>query len=124
MSQPVQPGGSRGGPMLEDIAQQVLQQARGQRSHIPPGYEPIPLSAEEKAEAEKTAPDDARICRYCIGEHKFPTSIGCPRIAEATLDGDGSIRTVKFWPGKNWAKGRVVFFEDLHEDLEGDDDGS
>ena len=106
--------------MLEETAQQVLQQARGQRQYVrpPEGYEPVPLSDEEKAEAAK-ASGESRICRYCIGEHTFPTSIGCPRIAEATLDGDGSIRSVKFWPGKSWAKGRVVFFEDLHE---GDDD--
>ena len=89
---------------------------------IPVGYEPEPLAPEDRAEAERVAAEEARICKYCLGIHRFPTTIACPRIAEAELDGEGHIRSVKFWEGKGWAKGRVVLLEDLHE-KDADDGG-
>jgi len=121
VSQPVQPGGSRGGPMLEDIAQQVLQQARGQRPAFPPGYEPVPLSPEEKAEADKAAQEREVVCLLCGGYHALPSSPACPRLSSVELNGDFKIVKATFWQGRKWAEGRVVFKEDL---LEGDDDGS
>lgn len=83
------------------------------------GYERAELTAEERAEAQKIAAEEARICRYCVGYHKFPTSIGCPRISEADLNAEGAITRVRFFEGKAWAKGRVVFFEDTQEDDDG-----
>jgi hypothetical protein len=115
------PSSSRGQPALEQAAQDAIGAVRGQpRHHVPAGYEPEPVSAEEKAEAERLAAEDARICKYCIGVHRYPTTIACPRIAEAELDGDANIRKVRFFEGKAWAKGRVALYEDLSEEASDD----
>jgi hypothetical protein len=122
MGMPVTPSGpSRAGPMLENAAQDSIAAVRQQtRFVVPPEYAPASLTPEDRAEAGKEGADLSRICRYCVGEHLFPTSIGCPRIAEATLASDGTVLSVRFWPGKKWAEGRVVFSEDLPEG-DGDD---
>lgn len=107
------PGAGRGAPPLEHLARDVLAAAHGeQRRPLAP---PAPLSAEEQALADEAARNLAGICKYCIGLHPLPTTIGCPRIASAELDGDGRIKSMTFWPGKAWAKGRLVFFEDTKE---------
>ena len=117
------PGQGRGAPPLEQPAQDTLAAVRGQQRYqaaavvLPP--EPPPMTEEERRLAEQAAKDDARTCKYCIGVHRYPTSIGCPRIASAELDGEGQVRKVSFWPGTKWSRGRVIFMEDL---LENDDE--
>jgi hypothetical protein len=116
---PVQPGGSRGGPMLEETAQAAIAAARGQRPRYPPGYEAVPLDAEEKAEAEKAARERDEVCVLCAGYHAQPSSPACPRLSSVELNNDMKIVKATFWPGRKWAEGRVVFKEDT---LEGDGD--
>ncbi len=114
------PSAGRGQPPLEHIAADVLAVARGQQRR-PLVPERRPLSAEDQRLADEAAANDARICRYCIGVHKFPTSVGCPRLASGELSGDGTLKSFTFWPGTDWAEGRVTFIEDLHEKGDADD---
>jgi hypothetical protein len=121
MSMPVQPGGSRGAPMLEQAAQDTIAAARAQPRYVPPPeYERAVLTAEDKAEAEKAARERDEVCVLCGGYHALPSSPACPRLAGVELNGDMRIVKATFWQGRKWAEGRVVFREDL---LEGDDDG-
>ena len=114
MSTPVQPG-SRTGPALEQAAQDTLAATRPRpRFTAPPGYEPVPLSAEERAEAQQDT--DGRVCGLCAGYHHMPSTAACPRLASFDLDGEGKLKSGTFWPGTKWAKGRVVFKEDTLED--------
>ena len=117
MSTPVQPG-SRTGPALEQAAQDTLAATRPRpRFTAPPGYEPVPLSAEERAEAQQDTA--GRVCGLCAGYHHMPSTAACPRLASFELDGDGKLKSGTFWPGTKWAKGRVVFYEDTKEDDDG-----
>lgn len=118
---------ARGQPPLDQAAMDAIAAARGQqRQYVPPDWEPAgqyeraQLTDEERAEAEKAAPL-SDVCSFCIGKHALPSTVGCPRVAEVTFANDGkTITSVKFWPGRGWAKGRVALLEDLHE---GGDDG-
>lgn len=121
MSMPGLPSASRGSPPLDEAAQQSIAAVRQQRPHFPPGYEPFPLSPEEKAEAEKTARDrDEQLCILCAGYHALPSSPACPRLSSVELNGDMKIVKATFWNGRKWAEGRVVFREDALEDDDAD----
>lgn len=124
------PGSGRGQPPFDATAAEVIAAARGQQPRqfvTPPawdqalGYERAELTDEERAEAKKAADAEAEICRYCIGKHRYPTSVACPRIAEADLDGDGKVTRVRFREDAKW-QARVALLEDLHESE--DPDGS
>lgn len=119
---PGAPAGSRGAPAFDQTALDAIAAARGQQRHwvppeleLPAGYQRAELTDEERAEIQKAADDEARTCKYCLAVHKYPTTIGCPRIAEAELDGDGKIRRVRFYEGMKW-KDRVALVEDLAEE--------
>lgn len=107
------PQGGRGQPAFEQAAQDTLAAVRQQPRQRP--LQAPPMSAAEQQLAAQVAADEARICRYCVGIHRFPTSVGCPRIASAELNSDGTVKAMTFWPGRKWAKGRVVFIEDMTE---------
>lgn len=83
---------------------------------------PPVLTPEDRAEAEKAASEN-RYCLYCGGLHAGPSTPACPRLSGGKLDGDGKIVEFTFWPGTDWAEGRVIFAEDAAEDEEGSDDG-
>ena len=115
------PRQSQGAPPFDAVAQDVFAATRGERPRYvqPPQPEP-PLTAEEKtkaAELERLK----QVCPLCVGIHPLPGSPGCPRLATFELDGDGKVRAGSFFPGRSWAKGRVVLYEDLKED---DGDGA
>ena len=46
-----------------------------------------------------------------------------PRLATFELDGDGKVIKGSFWPGLNWAKGRVILAEDAAEEQQEAGDG-
>lgn len=122
---PPPPGSGMGQPPMDYLAQDAVANLRGQHRSFtrPPewemrGYERAELTDEERAEAQKAADEAALTCQYCLGVHKNPTSIGCPRIAEAELDGDGKIRKVRFREDMKWAS-RVALVEDLEEAVDG-----
>jgi hypothetical protein len=118
---PGPPGGSRGGPALEQAAQDSIAAVRQQRPLVvPPEYAPAALTDEDKTEAAKD--QAAVVCGLCAGYHHMPSTAACPRLASFELDGDGKLKSGTFWPGKKWADGRVVFYEDTKE--EGDPGGS
>lgn len=71
------------------------------------------LTATEQAQAQQ-----AQHCQYCAGIHAGISTPACPRLASFELDGDGKVKAGTFWPGTDWAHGRVVFAEDAHEDPE------
>src|SRR6185312_7223268 len=108
-------GGSR--PPLEDEASRVLAAAR---QRMEPRPRPPVLTAAERKEAEDAAKED-RWCKFCAGIHAMPSTTACPRLAGGKLDGDGKVVEFTFWPGRDWADGRVVFAEDAMEDEEGSD---
>lgn len=118
-----QPRQSAGQPPFDDMARQAISAARGhppQPKYVQP--QQVPLSPEDRAEAEKAAARD-RVCRLCLGYHALSelNGPGCPRLASFTVDGQGRLTGGSFWPGKAWAKGRVVFAEDVHEKENPDD---
>lgn len=128
MTTPGVSSSGRGQPAFDQTAAEVIGAVRGQRRPAlppewenPPGYERAELTDEERAEAAKAADEDARTCRYCLGVHKFPTTIGCPRIAEADLKADGTVSRVRFREDRRWQE-RVALIEDLAE--EGVDGGN
>ncbi len=121
---PGAPGSGRGAPMFEETAQAAIAATRprtqpwpphAMMSEIPDG--PSPLTEKERAEAEKAKV----VCEFCLGYHALPNSAGCPRLASFELDGDGRVKSGTFFEGTKWAKGRVVFVEDVHEEGDGDD---
>lgn len=105
--------------MLEEAAQQSIAAARQQQPRFPPGYEPFPLSPEEKAEAANE-PAALVACGLCAGYHHMPGTAACPRLASFELDGDGKLKSGTYWPGRKWAKGHVVFVADTKEKEGGD----
>ena len=109
------PQQGRAGPAFEQLAQEVIAGVRPQPRYLPPELPPVPLTAAERAEAEK-AERKAQVCSFCLGFHALPNSPGCPRLASFEVDGDGKVKAGTFFEGKGWAKGRVVFFEDTKED--------
>ena len=126
---PGSPVGGRGQPAFDKVAQEVIAQARGQqRRYLPPetdagaDYERAHLTDEERAEAARVAAAEAEICKYCIGVHRYPTTIACPRIAEADLNGEGRITRVRFREDVKWQQ-RVSLLEDMHEKAKDGDDG-
>lgn len=124
MTVPYGPGastswGGRGQPPLDHPAGQAIAAVQGvlAQRQVPR------LTPAEREEAQKAAEDEAQVCRYCIGLHKLPNGPGCPRIASFKVNGDGALTEVTYWPGKRWARGRVVLLEDAHEDGEEATDG-
>lgn len=107
--------GAGQGPPLEPLAAQTLAAMRG--ASRPPV--PRPLTSEERAEAEEAARAN-RYCLYCGGFHAAPSTPACPRLSGGKLDGDGKLVEFTFWPGRDWAEGRVVFAEDAMEEATGD----
>jgi len=104
-------GGSA--PPFESLGQQVLATAR---ARMDPRSPQVPvLTPQERAEAEQAAAEQ-RNCLYCGGLHAGPSTPACPRLASFDLDGDGRVKSGTFWPGLEWAKGRVVLAEDVHEE--------
>lgn len=107
------------GPPLEGVAEQTLSAMRGQ---LGPQRPLVPLTPEERAEAEEAAQAN-RTCLYCGGFHAAPSTPACPRLATFKLDPDGKVVEGTFWgPGTtSWAEGRVVLAEDAQEEA-GDGD--
>ena len=103
-------GASRGAPPFDLAAQDSLRQAQGQ----PPRYA-APQPDPEQALLEQQAQNSRQACGLCLGVHEMPGTAACPRLASVELNSDGTIKAATFWPGTDWAKGRVVFWEDLHE---------
>lgn len=101
-----------GQPPFDSAAQATIAAARARMS--PP--RPQVLSAEDRAEAEAAAKEAEAICRLCLGLHVHPNTPGCPRLASGKIDGDGKVVEFTFWPGLDWAKGRVILAEDIHEE--------
>ena len=75
---------------------------------------PPPLTAAERAEAEQAAADN-RSCVLCGGIHASPSTPACPRLATFKTNGDGTVTEGSFWPGTDWAEGRVILAEDAAE---------
>lgn len=96
----------RGAP-LDSAAAEVLDTVRRL------GRRPA-LTAAERAEAEQAARDD-RYCVLCGGIHASPSTPACPRLATFKTDGDGRVTEGSFWPGTEWAEGRVILAEDAAE---------
>ena len=115
------PGVSRGQPPFDQTAQDAIAAARGQPRYVrpPEGYEPFPLTPEEKAEARKPAARSGA-CFLCGCEHALPNTPACPRLASFEVDGEGRVKAGTFRPGKKWAKGLAVFIADLLEEDEPD----
>ena len=110
--------GGGGQPALEGPAQQVLSQFR-QHASSPQLYA-RPLTEQERTEAQQ----QPERCLLCAGIHAGMSTPGCPRLASFKVDGDGKITEGTFWPGTEWAAGRVLFAEDVAEDgEEGGGDG-
>lgn len=114
--------GSRG-PNPFDFAAAEAARAVQARLAAPRHPYPPPLSEAEQEQAQKAASDAAKVCRYCIGIHDQPNTPGCPRLASFKLDGDGKVTEGTYWPGTDWAQGRVIFTEDAHEQQEDGDGG-
>lgn len=116
---PGAPGSGRGGPMLEQAAQDAIASARP-RTHQWPPYDAVPvpgppLTAEERAKADEVAKAN-RYCQLCGAVHALPSTAACPRLASFELDADGNVKSGTFFEGVKWAKGRAIFIEDLSEE--------
>ena len=120
---------SPGRPPLDNAASAVIAAARArldQRTPIPAlpaAKPPVPLTAEQRAEALDVIKDGGA-CTLCGGLHQGADLPACPRLATFRLDGDGRVVEGSFWPGTEWAAGRVVLAEDAAEPVEGVGDGS
>lgn len=121
MTTPGVPSAARGQPPLEQVAADTIQALRGTQRRFPPGYEPHPLTAVERKEADKVAADRIPVCGLCGGHHYAPSTAACPRLASFELDAEGKLRAGTFWKGRKWAKGTVVFKADALEDEEAGD---
>lgn len=110
MTQPgVQPmGGAR--PPYDDAGARTLAMARQRTQPRPPV-----LGAAERKQAGEAAAQQ-RHCVLCGGIHAMPSTAACPRLASFEFDGDGKVKSGTFWPGRKWAKGRVILAEDAQED--------
>jgi hypothetical protein len=105
------PRQSAGAPPFEDIARDVIAATRPRQHH------PVPLTAAEKAEADK-AERAVPPCPLCLAWHALPGSPGCPRLASFRLDGDGRVAEGTFRSDRKWLD-RVVLVEDVKEDGDG-----
>lgn len=85
----------------------VRQRLAGERPH--PAQPPL-------TEAERTEAQKAGHCQFCAGIHAGMSTPACPRLATFKLDGDGKVMEGSFWPGTDWAPGRVIFAEDAAEE--------
>lgn len=117
MTVPGAPGASRGQPAFDGAAMDAVAAARGAPRHPlpPPGYEPLPLTAEEREEARRAEHQRDPVCGLCAGYHYGPSTTACPRLASFELGTDGTLRSGTFFAGLKWAKGRVVFKADTLE---------
>ena len=90
---------SPGFPALDPIAQQAIQAAQSRLEVLTRGRFPLPvktLTDEEKAEALKTAKEEA--CRFCAAFHAGASTAACPRLATFKLNNDGDVVEGSFWP--------------------------
>src|SRR5580693_6148014 len=90
---------SPGFPALDPVAQQAIRMAQSRLDVLTRGNLPFPvkkLTDEEKAEALKTAKDEA--CLLCGAFHPAPNTPACPRVATFKLNGDGKLVEGSFWP--------------------------
>jgi hypothetical protein len=136
---------SPGFPALDPVAQQAIHMARSRLDVLTRGKLPFPvktLSDEEKAEALKSAKDDA--CYLCGALHAAPNTPACPRVATFRCNPDGRITEGTFWPDgatetvtkldgqgnvvsvthrvrSDWDTSRVSFVADLAEEDDGAD---
>lgn len=78
----------------------------------------LPVSREEREELEKVAADGG-LCRFCAGIHAGGSTPACPRLASGKLNGDGDVTEFTYWP--SWDASRVIYPEDVDEDLDGDE---
>jgi hypothetical protein len=107
----VQPSQSRGVPPFDQAAADSLAAVHGQQR---PQYAP-PQPDPEQAALEQQASAAGKLCGLCLGIHELPGTAACPRLASVELNPDGTVKAATFWPGLDWAKGRVVLWESLHE---------
>jgi hypothetical protein len=103
-------------PPLDSLAQDTLGRMRG---HMQAPRPMPPLTEQERAEAER-----AQHCLFCAGIHAGMSTPACPRLASGKLDGDGRLAEFTFWPGTDWADGRVIFAEDAAETEQEAGDGN
>lgn len=130
---------SPGFPGLEGPARQAIKMAQDRLEVLTRGQFPLPvkaLSDEEKADALKSAKDEA--CRFCSGLHPGASTAACPRLATFELNGDHEVIKGSYWPESvtdsavdldkdgnlicvhhevhvGWNTSRVVFIEDIAE---------
>jgi hypothetical protein len=133
---------SPGFPVLDPVAQQAIRMAQSRLEALTHGNLPLPakkLTEDEKAEALKSAKDDA--CYLCGALHAAPNTPACPRVATFKLNGDGKLVEGSFWPDAatdssvemsrdgqvigvhhqvrgGWDTSRVVFISDVADDGE------
>ena len=137
---------SPGFPALDPVAQQAIRAAQSRLDVLTRGKFPFPvrqLTEDEKAEALKTAKDDA--CKFCAALHPGASTAACPRLAtfkvnndgiviegsfwpegvtdsEITMDGQGNVTSVTHREHVGWNTARVVFVSDVADDeAEGDE---
>lgn len=107
-----------GGPVnpLDSVARNVAHGAQ----HLIQGLQPkppvpaLPLTAEEKKEAEDAIRAGA-VCLFCASIHPGASSPACPRLASGKLNGDGTVVEFTFWKDGEWDTSRLVPIEDLDE---------
>lgn len=75
----------------------------------------LPLTQEEKSEAKKVA-QDGGVCLFCGAIHVGASTPACPRLAGGKLNGDGAVTEFTYW--REWDTDRVVFPEDIEDDVE------
>lgn len=75
----------------------------------------LPLTQEEKTEAKKVA-QDGGVCLFCGAIHVGASTPACPRLASGKLNGDGAVTEFTYW--REWDTDRVVFPEDIEDDVE------
>ena len=134
---------SPGFPSLDPVAQQAIRTAQSRLEVLTRGNLPFPvkqLSDEEKAEALKSANDEA--CQLCGAFHAAPNTPACPRVATFKCNPDGRIIEGSFWPDASesamdldkdgevigvhveqhhgWNTDRVLFVSDVAETGEGE----
>jgi hypothetical protein len=99
-------------PPFDPVASEVLGRMRGA---MQPQRPMVPLTPEERAEAEQAAADRGKVCRFCIAIHPLPNGPGCPRLLTFKLDGDGNVIEGTYRADDLW-QARVVLVEDAHEE--------
>ena len=118
------PQQSRGQPRFEGRAAEAIAAAMAQRP-TRPGYEPYPMSEEERREALRAQglaecrqckdTHRADLCCFCGCIHALASTGACPRLVEVERRPDGQITRWRNASGTKWMDGRAVPVEDLTE---------